>query len=138
MLAWVWIDASAAKAGPAGYSVAGVGPRFNCAGGVPLVRSSGLNLGLTYIQFPGITNTLGASGELIATATLAECGSGCTDRGMITADTISDSGGRVLRILTQNDAGTSIDTDFVVVVYGKGVASSPTSAEADNTAADRA
>lgn len=138
VLAWVWVDASAAKAGPTGYSTTGIGPRFNCAGGVPLVLSSELITGVAYLKFPGLTDTLGSSGELIATATFAECGNGCTDRGMITADTITDGAdGRVLRIQTQNDAAASVDADFVVVIYGKGVATSPTSAEAGSRALDR-
>jgi len=133
VLAWVWIDASVAKTGPSTYSTTGVGPRFNCAGGAPLVLSGPLVTGATYIQFPGITNTLGGSGELIATATPAECGNGCQTRGIIAADTITDGAdGRVLRILTQSDTGVAEDTDFMVVIYGKGVGTSPTLAETGN------
>jgi len=138
VLAYVWVDASEAQA-TTGYSTASLGKSFNCAGGTPLVLGGALNTGLNYIKFPGITNTIGATGELIASATLAECGNGCFDRGMITADTITDGAqGRVLRISTQNDTGAAIDADYMVVVYGKaGTTTSPTVAESGNTAADR-
>lgn len=137
VLAWVWIDASVAKTGPDAYTTLGVGPFYNCAGGQPRILSGPLATGLTYIQFPGITNTLGGSAEAFAHATIAECGVGCIDRGQITADTITDAG-RVVRVSTQNDTGAAADYDLFVTIYGKGVATSPTSAEAVDTAADRA